>query len=76
MGTVDPETPVVRWAPQLMELDKEFLEMTQLKVELGIPKRQAFLEAGYPEEQLDAWGFTEESPNGVTTTPDTDTKTQ
>lgn len=44
--------PVINWKPQIMEKDKSLFEIVKMKIELGIPKYTAFLEAGY-EEDLD-----------------------
>ncbi|MFE9391699.1 phage portal protein [Streptomyces sp. NPDC006784] len=45
----------VRWAPAATVEDKTGWETTGLKVENGVPRRQALLEAGYREEQVDDW---------------------
>ena len=51
-GFVDTEEPVINWKPQIMEQDKSLFEIVKMKIDLGIPKYVAFLEAGY-EEDLD-----------------------
>lgn len=45
----------VRWAPPATVEDKVGWETTALKIANGVPRRQALMEAGYREEQLDEW---------------------
>lgn len=45
----------VRWAPPATVEDKTGWETTALKIQNGVPRRQALLEAGYREEQVDVW---------------------
>lgn len=66
MQVPQEELVVVRWEPQLVEVDKELLEAAEKKVALGVPQRQILLELGYSETQVDAWGFTEDDVNTST----------
>lgn len=51
-----PEPVVdVRWAPAATVEDQTGWQTTSLKVQNGVPRRQALLEAGYREEQVDEW---------------------
>lgn len=53
------------WLPSELATDKEGLELVGMKIENGIPPRQALLEAGYTNEQVNDW-----MPEGSTpTTP-------
>ncbi|RAJ70272.1 SPP1 Gp6-like portal protein [Streptomyces sp. Amel2xB2] len=45
----------VRWAPPATVEDKTGWETTALKIANGVPRRQALLEAGYRDEQVDEW---------------------
>lgn len=48
--TVEPN-----WLPAETATDKEGIELVGLKIEHGVPPRQALLEAGYTTEQVDEW---------------------
>jgi hypothetical protein len=37
--------------------DLEGWQTVQVKIAAGVPPRQAFLEAGYSDEQCDKWGM-------------------
>jgi hypothetical protein len=43
------------WAPAETRDEKALLEGLTMKVELGLPKRQALIEAGYDEDDVDDW---------------------
>jgi hypothetical protein len=43
------------WAPSETATDKEGMDLVALKVKNGLPPRQALLEAGYLQEQVDQW---------------------
>jgi hypothetical protein len=59
-----PATVTVRWAnPQTVE-DLEFWQMVNEKQDAGVPVRQSLLDAGIPEQLVEAWGYTEDKPNG------------
>jgi len=51
---VNPEIQV-RWTPGATIDDLTGWQMMKVKQELGVPPRQTLLEAGYEEEQVDAW---------------------
>lgn len=60
----------VQWAnPQVID-DVEGWEAVNKKIEAGVPRRQALMEAGYTEAQVNTWGFTAATPNGVANTND------
>jgi hypothetical protein len=46
----------VRWTPAQTVNDLEGWQTVQAKITAGVPPRQAFLEAGYSDEQCDKWG--------------------
>lgn len=48
----------VRWTSSQTTDDLDSWQVVQAKLDAGIPKRQAFLEAGYTDDQLDEWGIT------------------
>lgn len=52
---IEDATVDVRWAPAATVEDKVGWETTALKIANGVPRRQALLEAGYREEQVDEW---------------------
>jgi hypothetical protein len=43
------------WAPSETATDNEGIALVAKKIENGIPPRQALLEAGYTQEQVDEW---------------------
>jgi hypothetical protein len=43
------------WAPAETATDNEGMALVALKVRNGLPPRQALLEAGYTQEQVDTW---------------------
>lgn len=56
----------VQWAnPQVMD-DLMGWQAVNEKIAAGVPKRQALMEAGYTEAQVDSWGYTTNEPNGLT----------
>jgi len=55
---------MVQWAPAQTTGDLEFWQAVLAKQDAGVPVRQSLLEAGYTDKQVDAWGYTEEQPNG------------
>lgn len=46
---------VIRWTPGATIDDLQGWSMIKLKQDCGVPPRQTLLEAGYHEEQVDAW---------------------
>lgn len=48
----------ISWASAGVADDQSSWETTQLKIDAGLPVRQALLESGYTTDQLDAWGIT------------------
>jgi hypothetical protein len=46
---------IVKWAPIASYDSKELWETVELKTTAGVPLRQALVEAGYTDEQVDAW---------------------
>lgn len=46
----------VQWAPAQTVNDLEGWQTVGAKLAAGVPPRQAFLEAGYSEEQVEKWG--------------------
>jgi hypothetical protein len=56
LATMGVEAPVsVNWLPTETENDKEGIELVGLKIANGVPVRDALLEAGYTDEQVDSW---------------------
>jgi hypothetical protein len=45
----------VRWTPAQTVNDLEGWQTVQAKLDAGVPKAQAFLEAGYSDEQVEKW---------------------
>ena len=45
----------INWLPTETETDKEGLELVSAKISAGVPVRNALLEAGYSNEQVDTW---------------------
>lgn len=52
---IDGDLPVIRWQPQSVEIDSELAEVLEMKLRLGIPQKQIFLELGYTDEQIAGW---------------------
>lgn len=50
-----PAEVTVTFTPTETASDKDGLELVSLKVKAGVPLRQALLEAGYTDEQVDEW---------------------
>jgi hypothetical protein len=55
----------VRWTPAQTVNDLEGWQVVAQKIAVGVPKDQAFLEAGYSDEQVEAWF----GPEGERPTP-------
>lgn len=53
--TVDPGDLDLNWAPPETRDMKALLEELGLKVDLGLPKREALIEAGYDPDDVDDW---------------------
>lgn len=53
--TVDPADLDPNWAPPETRDMKALLEELALKVDLGLPERQALIEAGYDADDVDEW---------------------
>jgi hypothetical protein len=53
--TVDPADLDLNWAPPETRDMKALLEELVLKVDLGLPERQALIEAGYDADDVDEW---------------------
>lgn len=51
----DDENVTVSWAPAEIVTDKDGWETINLKTINGLPLRQALLEAGYDQSQIDEW---------------------
>lgn len=49
------KTVEAMWAPIEMATDKDGLELVALKIENGVPPRDALMQAGYTLEQVDEW---------------------
>lgn len=50
----DPDV-VIRWTPGATIDDLVGWQMMKIKQDLGVPPRQTLLEAGYEDDQVDAW---------------------
>ncbi len=46
---------IVKWAPVASYDSKELWETVELKTTAGVPLRQALIESGYTDEQVEAW---------------------
>lgn len=57
-------TVTVRWKPPHILTTKEEWEAVKAKQDAGVPTRQALLEAGYTEAEVDSWGYTVDAPDG------------
>jgi hypothetical protein len=53
-GHANPSV-TVRWTPAQTVNDQEGWQTVQTKLTAGVPVEQAFLEAGYSDEQVEAW---------------------
>lgn len=53
-GIPDPVV-TVDWVPAKSVTDTQGWRTVQAKIEAGVPRRQALMEAGYRAEQVDAW---------------------
>lgn len=51
---ISTEIAEVSWAPISVE-DKEWWEVQQMKIELGMPREVAFVESGVDQETISAW---------------------
>jgi hypothetical protein len=58
-------TVTVQWDSLQFQNDKETWESTKLQQDSGVPVRQTLLERSYTQAQVEAWGYTEENPNGT-----------
>lgn len=54
-GRIQEPSIVIRWTPGATIDDLVGWQMMKLKQDLGVPPRQTLLEAGYEDEQVDAW---------------------
>jgi hypothetical protein len=54
-GRIQEPSIVIRWTPGATIDDLVGWQMMNLKQQLGVPPRQTLLEAGYEDEQVDAW---------------------
>ena len=54
LGVEDPVV-TVHWAPAETVDDAEGWQTVKAKIDAGVPRRQALMEAGYRAEQVDAW---------------------
>lgn len=54
-GRITQPATVIRWTPGATIDDLTGWQMMKLKQDMGVPPRQTLLEAGYEEEQVDAW---------------------
>lgn len=54
LGVEDPVV-TVHWKPAETVDDVEGWQTVQAKIDAGVPRRQALIEAGYRAEQVDAW---------------------
>lgn len=52
---VDNQPVTVQWAPAQTMEDKDFWEVAEKKVALGVPLDQILIEAGYTQDQVTAW---------------------
>jgi hypothetical protein len=50
-----PAKVLVKWAPIASYDSKEIWETVEIKTNAGVPLRQALAEAGYTDEQIEAW---------------------
>lgn len=55
LGYYDCPLPHISWAPVETVAGMEDLQMAQMKIDLGVPRREALLELGYTKEQVDTW---------------------
>lgn len=62
LGHVDVDV-VVTWAPTQTSDDKDAWAIIQAKIDAGMPAPQAFLEAGYTGDQVEAWFPHDEDSN-------------
>lgn len=54
----------VQWAnPQVMD-DLTSWQAVNEKIRAGVPKRQALMDSGYTESQVNSWGYTSNTPDG------------
>lgn len=58
----DDQDVTIMWKPPGIKLAKDFWDIAKQKEEMGIPRRQILMEAGYTAQQLDAWGIVETTP--------------
>ena len=54
LGIVDPVV-TIDWVPARSVSTAEGWQTVKAKIEAGVPRRQALMEAGYRAEQVDAW---------------------
>lgn len=54
-GDVQPHDLEINWAPAETRDEKALLETLTLKNALGLPKREALIEMGYDEDDVDEW---------------------
>lgn len=54
-GRIAQPNIVIRWTPGATIDDLVGWQMMKMKQDLGVPPRQTLLEAGYEENQVDAW---------------------
>jgi len=54
LGTTDV-TVTVKWKPLQVAVGSEDWTIIGLKIDHGVPVRQALMEAGYPEDEVDVW---------------------
>jgi hypothetical protein len=69
-GEVLPAVTTHWQASPVTILDKTFWEAAQIMQTMGVPKRQILLDAGFSEELVASWGYTNVAPNGGVAAPD------
>ena len=54
----------IKWGDKQIDSSKDTWDGVLLKQKAGVTKRQSLLEQGYTAAEVEAWGFTEDEPNG------------
>lgn len=54
----------INWKSSASEPGEAEWKLAEAKIRAGVPRRTVFLEMGYAPDVVEAWGFTEQQPNG------------
>jgi len=54
----------IHWANAQVVEDKDYWDAVNAKIEAGVPRRRALMDAGFTEIEVESFGYTQAEPNG------------